>query len=290
MNDSLSKFNIENEMIENDFMYLNREDLNRFMAINSQAHSHNYYILSFLYEGSVYHLADFENERMFAPAILLLDIHQVHTHPEMSSCSIKSIAFSSAFITDQNDGFFKKLNKAFSHSSIQITEEVLTQLDIIIKLIEYQYVKKTKRTELIKALLNVLVIHCGILAETHPKEIKNVDDLYAKFRALLIQNYTIHHDVTFYANKLNVSTNVLTQKVKYSTLKTPKQLIDEHLLLEAKRLLYWSRITSKELAWKLGFESDSYFNRFFKKHTSITPKQFQMQAKTDEANKEEAVT
>jgi len=52
-------------------------------------------------------------------------------------------------------------------------------------------------------------------------------------------------------------------------------MIDERLMTEAKRLLYWSDLTIREIAWELGFETDSYFNRFFKKFTGKTPKAFQ---------------
>lgn len=271
MNNILPKYNIN---IQDDFAFLDKQDLEQFMLSDLHAHSHNYYILSFLYEGSIAHLSDFEQEKVSAPAILILDIDQVHTHPEMSDCSIVSIAFSTNFISDQPQKFLQKVSALFSRPSVNISLEELNRLDEIIKIMARESQKKDKDYELIKALLNVLIIHCYNLSETYPVLNKHNNENYNSFRILLQENFRKEHHVKFYADQLNISTRVLTQCVKISTLKTPKQLIDQYLLLEAKRLLYWSNVSSKEITFQLGFETDSYFNRFFKKHTGQTPKEF----------------
>lgn len=278
MNHEPSKFNLKNESVEHDFNYYDHQSLFEFMAMNDEAHAHNYYILSFLDEGSVSHLSDFDHKRISAPAILLLDIHQVHTHPELNNCKIRSIAFSTEFIGDQNSEFFDMLYKTFSHQFIKLSQAELQSLDVMLNLIKQQFLQK-KNCILLKALLNVLLVQCGLIAENAIRRTENADEVYSKFRALIIENVRHHHDVSFYIDSLNVSVNVLNQKVKLSAQITPKQLIDEHLLVESKRLLYWSNLTVRELSWKLGFETDSYFNRFFKKHTGITPKRFHNQAR-----------
>lgn len=280
MNERIPKYDINiQDDIDEHFNLRKKDSSEEFIASSTTAHSHNYYILSILYEGTIPHLADFEDERISAPAVLLLDIDQVHTHPEMSNCRLISIAFSTNFITDQNERFLDKLNDVFSRPFIKICQDDLDQLDEVVKIIEKHYIKKNREVELIKALLNVLIVQCAKLSENYPRLDLQKNELYIDFRAALKKNFCKHHQVKFYANKLNVSATILNQAVKDSTLKTPKQLIDEHLLLEAKRLLYWSEVSGKELAWKLGFETDSYFNHFFKKHTGITPKEFQRNAR-----------
>lgn len=271
MNNILPTYNIENNPL---FEYHENEDLEQFMYSDLSAHSHNYYILSFLYEGCVAHLSDFDYERVSSPSVLLLDIDQVHTHPDMNDCKIVSIAFSTTFIADQNQRFLEKVSKVFSRPFINISSEELDNLDEIIKIIARESSKENKDYELMKALLNVLIVQCLNLSETYPVFEQNGNRMYLSFRALLKENLQKQHQVKFYADKLNVSTRILTQCIKSSTFKTPKQLIDQYLLVEAKRLLYWSNASVKEIAWQLGFETDSYFNRFFKKHTGKTPKEF----------------
>ncbi|KQO24888.1 helix-turn-helix domain-containing protein [Flavobacterium aquidurense] len=271
MNTILPRYKID---LKNDFVFLKEDDLEKFMFSDLNAHSHNYYILSFLYEGSVAHLSDFEHELVSSPAVLMLDIDHVHTHPDISDCKIVSIAFSTNFISDQQQTFLQKVSQVFSRPFINISSEELNQLDEIIKIIARESLNDKKDYELLKALLNVLIVKCLRLSETYPITDQNKNGIYSNFKTLLKANFQKQHQVKFYADRLNVSTRILTQYIRSSTFKTPKQLIDEHLLLEAKRLLYWSNASSKEIAWQLGFETDSYFNRFFKKHIGKTPKEF----------------
>lgn len=271
MENILPRYNIN---LKNDFVFIDKENLEQFMLSDLSAHSHNYYILSFLYKGTVDHLADFEHKKVSAPAILMLDIDKIHTHPDISNCNIVSIAFSRDFISDQHPKFLQIVNNVFSRPLINISSEELKELDEIIKIIARESSRVGKNYELIKALLHVLMVHCNNLSEAYPLVAQNKEGSYDSFRFLLKNNFRKQHQVKFYADTLNVSTRVLNLLIKNSTYKTPKQLIDDQLLLEAKRLLYWSDVSVKEIAWQLGFETDSYFNRFFKKHTGKTPKEF----------------
>lgn len=273
MNGILPAYSLE---LKNDFVFLEKEVLEEFMRSDLKAHSHNYYILSFLYEGSVAHLYDFEREQVASPAVLMLDIDHVHTHPDISGCKIVSIGFTANFIADQHQRFLENVSRLFSRPFITISSAELRQLDEIIKIIARENSGQHRANELIKALLNVLLVQCLGLLETDPffNQKNDGTDVYIGFRTLLKQYFKQRHLVKFYADTLNVTVRTLTQSVRTSTFKTPKQLIDQHLLLEAKRLLYWSDVPVKEVAWQLGFETDSYFNRFFKKHTGKTPKEF----------------
>ena len=78
-----------------------------------------------------------------------------------------------------------------------------------------------------------------------------------------------------YADMLYVTPGHLNDLIKSVTGKTAKQIIDEKRVVEAKRLLFWGQHSVKQIAGHLNFEDDSYFNRFFKKHTGETPALFQ---------------
>nr|WP_314491802.1 AraC family transcriptional regulator [uncultured Chryseobacterium sp.] len=272
MDNIIPKYNIN---IENNFMFLKQQELEEFMDFNADAHSHNFYILSFLYEGTIDHYSDFDNKSVSAPAILMLDIDQVHTHPEIGSCKMISIAFSTDFISSETDYFLEKVTYLFSKSFLPISTAQLKELDEIIEIESKEIKKEFPNEELIKALLNVLIIQCLAISDSIVSA--NDDDygIYHDFKKLLNKNYRKQHQLNFYANELNITTAILNKNIKRSTFKTPKQLIDQHLLLEAKRILFWSKMSVKEVAYELGFETDSYFNHFFKKHIGETPKEFQ---------------
>ncbi|MCQ0112524.1 helix-turn-helix domain-containing protein, partial [Zhouia amylolytica] len=78
-----------------------------------------------------------------------------------------------------------------------------------------------------------------------------------------------------YAKKLNVSYNYLNEISKEFANKTAKEFIDSWLLLEIKRNISEKKYTSQEIAFKMGFKDPSNFIRFFKKHTELTPLQYQ---------------
>lgn len=272
MDDIIPQYNIN---LKEDFLLIKDEQLEAFMSPDSLPHTHNFYILSFLYEGSINHLSDFENKPVSAPAILMLDIDQVHTHPEIGASKMVSIAFSTDFISSETDYFLAKVSDLFARLYLPVSPTELEELDKIVEMMSKEINREIPNEELIRALLNVTVIQCLAISDNHLVFDNYYQGIFSNFKKLLKKNHHKQHQVKFYADQLNVTTATLNQSIKKSTLKTPKQLIDEQLLLEAKRLLYWSNAPAKEVAWKLGFETDSYFNHFFKKHTGETPKEFQ---------------
>lgn len=77
-----------------------------------------------------------------------------------------------------------------------------------------------------------------------------------------------------FADNLAVHVNHLNTAVQKATGKSTSSHISEQLFAEAKSLLSFTRYTVAEIAFGLGFEYQSYFNRFFKKHAGVTPSDF----------------
>lgn len=103
------------------------------------------------------------------------------------------------------------------------------------------------------------------------REIDKLSSEFLKFQQLLEENYKTIQSVSFYANKLALSPDAFSKKIKQQVNKTPKQLIQERVILEAKRLLHLTDKTIKEIAWELSFEDEFYFSRYFKKNVGIPP-------------------
>jgi len=95
-----------------------------------------------------------------------------------------------------------------------------------------------------------------------------------EFKKLLNYNITKQSSIKFYATELNVTPNHLNKSVKATLGRSASSLIDETLILEAKILMQKSNMAVSEVAFEIGFEDVSYFGRFFKKHTSLTPKEY----------------
>ena len=108
-----------------------------------------------------------------------------------------------------------------------------------------------------------------------PDEVKSyrVRELFNRFMMLLERDYKISRDVNYYAEKMNISSKYLTNIVNQVTGHTPKTIIDQYVILQLKLHLKRSTQSIKEMAWEFHFADVSFFCRYFKKHTGLTPQQ-----------------
>ncbi|MFT3677710.1 MAG: helix-turn-helix transcriptional regulator [Chitinophagaceae bacterium] len=102
--------------------------------------------------------------------------------------------------------------------------------------------------------------------------------LLKSFRRLIDTHYRTMRLPKEYADLLYVTPNHLNALVQDLLGKTAGELIRDRILLEAKRLLVNAEMTVTEIAYELNFEDNSYFNRFFKKYTGVTPEEFRKQS------------
>lgn len=107
---------------------------------------------------------------------------------------------------------------------------------------------------------------------------KAFDDLLEKhFFDIASQHAESLFTVSDFANKLHVSSNYLSDTVKKETGKTPTQIIKERTILEAKSLLRNTKLTVSEVAYFLLFDDPSYFAKYFKAATGVSPSDFKDQ-------------
>lgn len=102
-------------------------------------------------------------------------------------------------------------------------------------------------------------------------EISPERNLLKNFQAKVNESFQELHEVGDYAAVLNISAGHLSEVVKMQSGKPAIKHIHERLTLEARRLLFHTNHSLKEIAFALGFSDPSYFNRFFKRETGQTP-------------------
>ena len=100
------------------------------------------------------------------------------------------------------------------------------------------------------------------------------DDLMEKFKELLNEHYLTLRKPSDYAELLMLSTDNLHKRSKKYFKKAPSELIQERIILEAKKSLHLTRASVKEIAYQLKFNDEFYFSRFFKKYTQLSPHSF----------------
>lgn len=130
---------------------------------------------------------------------------------------------------------------------------------------------------ILKAYLQ-LILAIGSKIKSHelenPLETPKTPSSLEQFKSLLDEHFMQHRSPSFYASELALSPSVFTKACKRYYGKTPSQLIQDRVILEAKKLIHLTHKSFKEIAALLNFEDEHYFSRYFKKNTSITPTMF----------------
>ena len=100
-----------------------------------------------------------------------------------------------------------------------------------------------------------------------------VRELFNRFMMLMERDYKHSRDVNYYANLMHITSKYLTNIVRQVTGHTPKTIIDQYVILQLKMQLQRTSQSIKEIAWEYHFTDVSFFCRYFKKHTGLTPQQ-----------------
>ncbi len=180
-----------------------------------------------------------------------------------------------------NPFIIEKLNLFRDNKSYSIVKSDLEAKHLLNLLLYLE--EKTKQSgafknEIIRTIIfNILLEVAEISNKIYPiaQNLKSVrDNLFIKFKKLVEEHILEQNSVHFYAEQLCVSNKYLIEIVKKSCGKTPHEIIDEALLKEAHILLSDISLSITQIAYKLQFNSNSAFSRFFKKHTSISPSEY----------------
>ena len=100
------------------------------------------------------------------------------------------------------------------------------------------------------------------------------NEIYRKFIQLVVEHYTTEHSVSFYAAQLNLSLPHFCTTIKKAIGLTPLEIISSIITMDAKAQLRSTDLTVKEIAFSLGFNNLSFFNKYFRQHTGMTPQEY----------------
>ena len=134
----------------------------------------------------------------------------------------------------------------------------------------------TIQAEMLRMLMSRFIIKVTRLVKAqYPEEISGTPkmDMLREFNMFVEKHYKTEHQVAAYADMMFKSAKTLSNSFA-SYDKGPLQIIHDRIVLEAKRQLYYTNISSKEISFDLGFDDPSHFSRLFKKHTGESPSSF----------------
>lgn len=132
------------------------------------------------------------------------------------------------------------------------------------------------RAEAVKYLVLAFFYGFGYQYHQLPEEIhrSKKDKFAGRFLVLVRDNYRNHRTLDFYAEKLSLSPKHLSKILKQHTGKSGAEWIEDHVILEAKALLKSTEKTIQQISDELNFPSQSFFGKYFKRRTGISPKSY----------------
>lgn len=246
------------------------------------AHKHTFYHLVLFTEGAGTHAIDFEQFDVKPYQIYFMIPGQVHSWNFEGPVNGYVINFSVPFF----QSFLLKPDylEQFSFFSGSISDAVINLPEAmqphIIQLFE-QLVQESENSQrlgldMVRALMLQLFISIGRLGfEQQAQQVSAYNyTLLKNFQKLIESHYTALRLPKDYAELLYITPNHLNALCK-DVLGIPAgEVIRNRIVLEAKRLLINLQLTIAEIATRLSFDDNSYFTKFFKKHTGLTPEEF----------------
>ena len=262
----------------------------KFMAFNDgssfdHVQRHNYYSLIWVKQGSGIVRADFKEYDLspgslfafspYQPFIFLAqhirgvalffhpDFFCIHKHQAEIACN--GVLFNNIYeppFIEVNDDSSVTLNDVLAQVRNEIQNTTLAQHEILV------------------SYLKIFLIHCSRLKREQAPRARA--DLAAVGEPFILQNlkdsieknFKTQHSAGQYANELNISIKALAKATKTYFNRTITELISERIIIEAKRELYLTNKTVKEIAYGLGYDDEYYFSRFFKVNTDISPQMY----------------
>ncbi len=247
-------------------------------------HRHDFFEILFLTKGSGIHIIDFKEYQITENSIFFLSPGQIHSIEFSKDIEGYIFLFTPEFYLLNKQNKHKLLEFPFFYHLGESQPPIYLKGEVDISFLTDLFKKGCKEIkladdntpEMISALLDLVLTSSKRLYPTTGNVIstKSGHLLVKKFKQLIEENYQNNLSVSQYANQLHITASHLTETVKSVTGRTSTDFINDKITLEIKRLLLYSDLSATEIALQLNFNDQSYFTKYFKKHTGDTPKQF----------------
>ncbi|OBW95512.1 cupin [Gallibacterium salpingitidis] len=263
--------------------YESFEKLRIFYGQFSKLHFHDrYFQLHYLTKGAIYLQLGENIYSLKAPCFILTSPSVPHSfYTELDTVG-HVLTIPQQFIWDllrsiqQNNNYFQQLCMELDKNSPD-TKEMETILDKIVE--EYQESRAEKHT-MLRLYTKILFINIARLKEKNVQvaeklPVKGGDiDMFNQFNQLIEQHFKKNWVISEYLTHLCISESRLNVLCKKFSGLSPKQIIIERQLQEARFKLLFTQDSISKIAYDLGFSDPAYFSRYFQARVGVSPKRF----------------
>jgi AraC-like DNA-binding protein len=243
-------------------------------------HRKAYYLLVFVKQGHSRHWVDMVPYEIKNNTVYFTVPSQIQVKEESKPMWGTSLAFTSEFLALQENAALSNLplilNPQNGHELRLTDVDVAFVEDVLDKLYAEYRTPGEWQQRMLSAYMTVLLTYLSRLYTAQFSSDESAPDklLLKKYQAKINECFRERHEVSEYASMLHMSAGHLSEVVKAQSEKPAIAHIHDRLVMEARRLLFHTQQSLKEIAFDLGFSEASYFNRFFKRETGLTPAEY----------------
>lgn len=238
------------------------------------AHRDDHYIFLLQEQGVCRFMLDFKELSVSGAAVLCVLPGQVHHAIFPYRATGWFLALDTMLVSEEYRKVFEQYQLA--NEPVLLSEDRTIKLSNCMALLydRYQEIDELMNRQIAVSLVSSYVgmVAAEYLARTQVSGIRNSrpQQITGQFRTLLLEHFKRIKSPAVYAEMMNISAAYLNEAVKNTMGFTVTYLIQYEMVLEAKRLLYYTDLNVKEIAHELGFNDHTYFSRLFKKMAGCT--------------------
>ena len=247
----------------------------------SKPHRDNHYLLLLSTHGHFKLNLDFQEIEVNGAALLLIFPGQVHHIIDTEEPKGWAISFDSSLM----DTALQPVLEQGVNMPVSLTADTdfYNQTCTLMQLLENLqtgqqdvYTGKIKNS-LLDAIMGLVAGQIALFSTSTQLKPGRAAVIEHSFRQLLKQHFKVWKQPALYASALHITVAHLSDTVKSVTGYSVSSLIQSYSILEAKRLLWFTKLSVKEIGYELGYDEPVYFGKLFKKITGLTPLKFRQQ-------------
>ncbi len=239
-------------------------------------HRLNFSALIYITEGEGQHYIDHQLHRIKAGTLISLGKNQIHAFAKTRTVDGFVVPFNCTFLAEhKQDPYFDSIIAALVH--VNCTHDIGEDIDALFRVMVSEFYSDSEfRAEIIRNLLRTILLKSIVpLYKQNAQQMQNLgaSDFY-RLKNYIDEHFSQRPSVAEMALVLGKSVKQLDKLAKDNAGISVKELLDERVLIEAKRQLAFSQYAIADIAADLGFNEATNMTKFFKRHTGVSPKDF----------------
>lgn len=247
------------------------EQFEEFNSIK-QSHRDEYHLFFLQEKGTTTIEIDFKKYIVKPSSVIFIKQNQVHRTLEFKNATVSICAISNENLNPEYLNLLEEIAPAKPLTLKQDAFSIISEaVSLCIKLSERKNEKLYHKLLVGSCETLIGLVISQYLVQSKPLDKLSRFEIVTKaFKQLLEHNFVSAKRPSEYAQQLNISTGYLNECIKNITGHSVSHHIQQRVVLEAKRLLYHSDKSIKEIATELGYDDYPYFSRLFTKVTGMT--------------------